>query len=184
VRSDPVLGADAEARCQPGERSTFPVRLFGRAFGPFPGRFKERGTIVVGRHDRVMTNRWGVESTAGPVLSWRARFRIVSGDTLVSGRLWLNPHRRALSEGECGSFVDQPVVINDQGWRLTGWDVSISARLRYRATISGPDGEQIVRGRAYGEAGVGFAVTTLCPLPPPQSCSGYSSFLGGGSNFH
>jgi hypothetical protein len=175
-----LFGPDGLAGCRVPKASSFELRLTGNAEGPFPGRYRERGTFEVGPADREVLNGWGVTSSAGPVVSWRTRFTIWSDTARVEGRMWLDPARRRASYGECGSFVDQPVLIGEPGWRLTGWDIRVFARVRYRATITTAAGSKIARGRALVEAGVGRAHATACPYP---NCSGGSGFVGGGDIF-
>jgi hypothetical protein len=170
-----IFGADPMALCQPTKESTFPFEIHGLAEGPYPGRFRARGTIVVGRHDQETINRFGVVGTAGPVRVWRSRFTILSGDTRIAGRLRLDLSAPG-SLGECGSFVDAPDTQSPE-WRFTGFDVYITAGLTYRATISSPEGARQVSGRATAEVGVGRVTVTGCPS---TLCSGESSWYGGG----
>jgi hypothetical protein len=173
-----IFGADPAALCHPTKESTFPFEIHGLAEGPYPGTFRTRGTITVGRHDQEAINRFGVVGTAGRVRVWRAHFTILSGNTTITGRLRLDPSVPG-SLGECGSFADA-ADTQSPGWRFTGFDLFITAGITYRATISSPEGDRQVSGRASAEVGVGRVTVTGCPHPTPLGCVGESSWYGGG----
>jgi hypothetical protein len=181
-----ILGPEAAERCDRRGAVRLPFTMEGRATGPFPGTFTEQGSLVVGTRTPAISEVSGIEVGSGPVLAFRARFTIHSGDVVIEGE------KRGLPSGEatrpfvtCGTFVDAPSTLNP-GWRFTGSEVASALSgfdVRYRATVTSPSGTWTSRGLATTFLRAQHTITTHCPLPPPVGCSSESSAWGGGELF-
>jgi hypothetical protein len=118
--------------CNPSGTSTVTIAATGAAGGPYPGVFEETIVLTGG------AQTFGT----GELLRADAAFRIVSGDTVITGTKQLIPSQESFYEFYCSST---PAAECD--------DVSVFAAapnqaLRYEAEIRGPDGTSHDQGNA------------------------------------
>jgi hypothetical protein len=176
--SEDAVATAAVERCADPGTARVPFHMEGGASGPFPGTFEETGVVSVGPRTGTTTGGGvGVEIGEGPVRALRATFRITSGDTTIEGVKWLDPSAGVGLAG-CDAFVDAPSSINP-GWLFTGWSLILERiPVRYRATITTPDGSSMVHGEGWVTLIASHQFTTLCPIPPPGGCASEGSGLG------
>jgi hypothetical protein len=154
-------GIFANVNCNPEDTSTFTFKAEGIATGPYPGTFREMGTIHLGPLVSIGSTNFGFDT--GPVTLFDAHFRIESGSTVVTGtkRLAGEPSFD-LGQGTCTNFqnlsirVGQTTIVNASGTYL-----NFSARAAYDATISSPTGTTQVEGLAFAQ-GSQLDVTGTC----------------------
>jgi hypothetical protein len=142
-----MVSREAVEACEGSGTARVGFRMEGPAIGPYPGTFVETGTLWIGRRTGTASNSVGVVIGAGTVLGFRANFHIRSGDKSIDGVKRLDA-RSGVFAG-CDTFVDAPSPLN-VGWRFTGFSIRFERLpVRYRATITTPNGAWVDRGTGF-----------------------------------
>jgi hypothetical protein len=143
-----AFGSDLAARfeffnvsCNPQAVSHVSFRAQGEASGPYPGPFDEVGSFTIGPLTQDSPSTPG--RLIGPLLSFNARFTVVSGDTVIEGVKRLEPspfppstEGDPLGSAACGSFEH---VTFENGTDAAGEDIRAFAYLSYHAVIREPE---------------------------------------------
>jgi hypothetical protein len=118
----------------------FQYEASGIAIGPYPGTFTERGTVVIGPHDRT----FGGARLVGLISELEVTFEIISGAFTVRGtkRLADLPPPAETGLGSCAEFPSRVDPFVQEGYART----VDQAFLVYSATITGPGGTFTDRG--------------------------------------
>lgn len=138
-----------QATCNPTGTSTFSFTASGIAAGPYPGVFRESGTVRIG--PQVLPDLPAVPGTeirssrgfkVGPVLTFEAQFEIDSPVGQVTGR------KQLVTElpSNLGACVDFENVVTEVGLVGSGFIRDARVVVDYEATISTVTGRFTDRG--------------------------------------
>jgi hypothetical protein len=157
-----------EKSCDPDGTSTLRYDLDNlMMIGPYFGPASEQGVVTIEPQDDppvptnpsapfpALTGSGGLN--AGPLASWTAQFRIVSGDTVVEGTKTLTGE--APGFGVCQDFEGEGTPFPGQE-DLLGYYGIADATLSYTATITTPDGVYVDRGSAESDLRETFTTYT------------------------
>jgi hypothetical protein len=162
--------------CDPDGTSTVRFRASGIATGPYPGTFTETGTVTIGAQT---LNAPGVTGTAqaGPVLTFRAQFTIMSAAGTVTGTKELSAtlNRQPFSSvGACASFENstQLGIFRQQLFyaSISGRTYVTSVASSYEATIVTPTGTIRDTGDAVTSFNEAYLTGGTCVPTAPVGC--------------
>src|SRR5829696_1427272 len=143
----------SDVDCDPGGTSTIKVSATGTASGPYPGTFQEDVTVKIGPQTMDFPNTiYPVKK--GALTELTSNFRIVSGDTVITGtRQLVTPDDPSYdpsdpSTGICQTW-DPP--LNTDVFENTTAYYDISGWSNYQATITNN-----ATGTSFTDSGLGL----------------------------
>jgi hypothetical protein len=130
-------GQHAFDDCDLDGNSTFSFHASGEAQGPYPGKFKESGTVVIGPQTQTTGQEsGGAHFPDAPWVSINADFTITSGSTSITGTKTLadSTYNYPYNEAVCATFPNSTAAHEvTSGYAYGG----TSDKLHYEITITG-----------------------------------------------